>query len=379
LRSNRRLAEAIQEAGNGEWNVTVAAPQFYQGNPKYGDLRPEALHVDADEKVNVVGVPVAFTNRVHFALYGTRLRELMAAGFDAIHCWEEPFILSGAQMAQWAPRESILTFFSWQNIKKSYPPPFNLLERRAISRADGWVAGGVLSEQVLKNRPVYRERPYRVIGPGVDATQFRPDAVAGARVRAELGWREDRSPIIGYVGRFTEAKGLPMLLRALDGLATDWRALFLGSGVLDGQLRRWAERYGSRVRIVSSIANGEVPDYLNAMDLVCVPSQTTPTWREQFGRVLIEAFACGVCVIASDSAEIPHVVGDAGRIVGERDEQGWRREIEALVTNHSVRAELAARGLDRVHARYTWPAIGARYVEFFDALTSSKRVLSGAR
>ena len=53
------------------------------------------------------------------------------------------------------------------------------------------------------------------------------------------------------------------------------------------------------------------------MDLLCAPSQTTPRWREQFGRMLIEAMACGVPVIASRSGEIPHVVGDAGLLVDE--------------------------------------------------------------
>ena len=58
------------------------------------------------------------------------------------------------------------------------------------------------------------------------------------------------------------------------------------------------------------------------MDLLCAPSRTTPRWREQFGRMLIEAMACGVPVIASPSGEIPYVVGDAGVLVPEGDPDG---------------------------------------------------------
>jgi glycosyltransferase involved in cell wall biosynthesis len=373
LRSNRRLAEAIQAAGNGDWQVTVAAPRFYQGNPRFGDLKPETLEVSPDERIKVIGIPVAFTNYIHFALYSTKLRALMASGFDAVHCWEEPFIFSGAQIACWAPRDAIVTFQSWQNINKSYPPPFNYLERYALTRADGWIAGATLVKQALKDRPVYRERPYRVIGFGIDPTHFRPDRAAGTRSRASFGWANDDVPVIGYLGRFTEAKGLPLLLRALQNIKHRWRALFVGSGALEHDLRRWSERYGSDVHIASSISHEHVPNYLNAMDLLCVPSQTTPIWREQFGRVLIEAFACGVCVIASDSGEIPHVVADAGQLVQERDEEAWHREIEALLHDRVRRRDLAARGLTRSNAHYTWSSIGAKYVEFFTDLEHAKR------
>lgn len=374
LRSNRRLAEAIQEAANGAWRVTVAAPHYYEGNPRFGDLKPETLDVGADESVDVVGIPVAFTNRVHFALYGASLRRLMASGFDAIHCWEEPFILAGAQMAEWAPRNALLTYFSFQNINKAYPPPFNWLERRALRRADGWVAAATLVEEALKDRPVYRERPHRVISVGVDQARFRPDPAVRARLRASFGWADSDIPVVGYLGRFTEAKGLPLLLRVLDVIERPWRALFVGAGVLDADVRRWSERYGSRVHIASTVAHEDVPNYLNAMDVLCVPSQTTQKWREQFGRVLIEAFACGVCVVASDSGEIPHVVADAGRIVGERDEKGWRREVGTLLEDGVLRQDLVARGHARVSTNYTWSAVGAKYVEFFETLERSKRL-----
>ena len=43
-----------------------------------------------------------------------------------------------------------------------------------------------------------------------------------------------------------------------------------------------------------------------------MPSRTLPNWKEQFGRVIIEAMACGVPVVGSDSGAIPDVIGDAG-------------------------------------------------------------------
>jgi glycosyltransferase involved in cell wall biosynthesis len=88
------------------------------------------------------------------------------------------------------------------------------------------------------------------------------------------------------------------------------------------------------------------------MDLVIVPSQSTPLWKEQFGRVVIEAFACGIPVIASDSGEIPYVVGGAGLIVPESDIDAWTEAIAGLLQSPDRRRELAAAGYDRCEQHY---------------------------
>src|SRR5262249_55685300 len=110
------------------------------------------------------------------------------------------------------------------------------------------------------------------------------------------------------------------------------------------------------------------PGYLNAMDLLAAPSQTTPRWKEQFGRMLLEAMATGVPVLASDSGEIPHVVGDAGRIVPEADESAWVDALRALLESPGLRQDLGARGLARAREVYAWPIVARQYLEFFDHL-----------
>src|SRR5207248_3079132 len=109
---------------------------------------------------------------------------------------------------------------------------------------------------------------------------------------------------------------------------------------------QWARRHGKRVRVVTGVRHADVPRYLNAMDILCAPSQTTPHWREQFGRMLVEAFACGVPVIGSDSGEIPYVIDKSGLIVAETDEPAWRKALTELVESPTRRRELVARGLD---------------------------------
>jgi glycosyltransferase involved in cell wall biosynthesis len=163
-------------------------------------------------------------------------------------------------------------------------------------------------------------------------------------------------------------------MRSLDSINSDWRALFVGSGQLEGELRRWAEGHGDRVRVVTGVRHEIVPAYLNAMDVLCAPSQTTPAWREQLGRMLIESFACGVPVVASDSGEIPFVVGDAGVVVGERDEGGWVNAVGELLESPDRRAELRALGLERARAVFAWPLVARQHLDFFEEVLDARRV-----
>jgi len=101
---------------------------------------------------------------------------------------------------------------------------------------------------------------------------------------------------------------------------------------------------------------------------LCAPSQTTPAWREQFGRMLVEAFACGVPVIGSNSGEIANVVRNAGVIVDENDVAGWTHTIQDLLSSPQKRRELGDCGLDLARSRYTWPVIAREYLSFFDKL-----------
>jgi glycosyltransferase involved in cell wall biosynthesis len=183
-----------------------------------------------------------------------------------------------------------------------------------------------------------------------------------------LEWEQEDAPIVGYLGRLVPEKGLDLLMRVLDRLQTPWRALFVGTGPMEVYLRTWAKRYPQRVRICTNVKHDQVPQYLNAMDILCAPSQTLPHWREQFGRMLIEAFACGVAVMGSDSGEIPYVIQDAGLVVGEKDEQRWVEALSDLLNSPSRRQELAQKGLARSHTVYTWRAIAQQHLDFFSQL-----------
>ena len=363
---NRRLAHEMARVGGGDWEVTAVAPEYFDGN----DLRPVRLEVGADEPCRVVPVPAYLTRRIHAFVYGPRLRSLLAEGWDTVHCWEEPYILAGGQVAGWTPPRAALVFRTAQSIAKNYPPPFRWVERYAMGRAAGWICSGTLVARTLSARRGY-DKPMARIPLGVDVAAFRPDPAAGRAVLRQLGW-EPGTPVVGFVGRLVPDKGVELLIRALDRVPGEWRALFVGAGPMEAQLRAWASSHGDRVRVRTDVTHDCVPAYLNAMTVTCAPSQTRPNWKEQFGRMVVEAFAAGVPFLGSDSGEIPFVVRDAGVIVGESDEAGWATAIAAMLADPARCRELAARGRERAHAEFSWPVVARQHLDFFDRLLATR-------
>lgn len=365
---NRQLAHEMAVQGRGEWEVTAIAPAWLKG-----DLRAITLEQLEDEECALHSVPVRIDSLPHLRHYGRGLRDVMRQAWDVVHCWEEPYVAAGFQVAKNTPSTSRFVFATFQNIAKRYPPPLNWFERRVVSRADGWIAFGQTVHRAQKVRSGYAALPAQVIPPGVDVERFAPDGAARERIRARFGW-DDRVPVVGFLGRLIAAKGVRLLTDVLPRVRAPWRALFVGDGPLRPHVQAFAAAHPGRVGVAADVAHGIVPDYLNAMDVLCAPSETTGKWREQFGRMTIEAMACGVPVIGSDSGEIPHVVADAGVIVAERDRDAWVAAVGAVLEDSDRRHALAVAGRERAATRFAWPIVARRHLDFFDELLAGTAV-----
>ncbi|MCA1560690.1 MAG: glycosyltransferase family 4 protein [Acidobacteria bacterium] len=364
---NRRLAHEMAVAGAGRWDVTAAAPAAL-----HGDLRHIVLEPIAGEQCRVVPLRVRLDRQPHLMWY-RGLRPLLRERWDVVHCWQEPYVAAGAQVASAVAAEAQFVFATFQNIAKRYPPPFNWMERRVLTRADGWIAFGHTVHATHAGRRAYARRPSRVIPPGVDVERFAPDAAAGTQIRTRLGW-DDTRPVVGFLGRFVPEKGLDVLIAALERLRSPWRALFVGAGPEAARLQAFAAAHSSAVRLVTDAAHEDVPAYLNAMTVLCAPSRTTGRWREQFGRMLIEAMAAGVPVLASRSGEIPYVVEGAGALLPEDDPAAWANALDTLLRDAAARAAASVRGRDRARAHFAWPVVARAHLAFFDELLDRRGV-----
>jgi glycosyltransferase involved in cell wall biosynthesis len=245
--------------------------------------------------------------------YFPRLKQRLAAlQPDVVHIDEEPYNLAtwlALRQAHQVGAKAL--FFSWQNLNRSYPFPFAWLERQVLGASDYALMGNQEAVQVWQAKGYCG--PYRIIPQfGVDAELFRPPA------RRDEG----RSFVIGSANRRLVAeKGVDVLLRAVAELPGVWRLQIAGEGPMKRPLQQLAQELGiaQRVQFDGPIPSEQMPAYLQQLDVLVLSSRTRPNWKEQFGRVLVEAMACEVAVVGSDSGEIPHVIGEAGLIFPEDD------------------------------------------------------------
>jgi glycosyltransferase involved in cell wall biosynthesis len=115
----------------------------------------------------------------------------------------------------------------------------------------------------------------------------------------------------------------------------------------------------------------EMPSFYNKLDAIVVPSRTRSNWKEQFGRVIIEAMACGVPVIGSDSAAIPEVVGDDGLIFPEGQVEALAACLQHLIDDSKLRRILGERGRTRVLRQYTQAQVAAQTVKVYHEMLSA--------
>lgn len=185
---------------------------------------------------------------------------------------------------------------------------------------------------------------------GFDPEIFAPDPVARMRVRTELGLEK---LTFAYFGRLVPEKGVHLLIQALHQLrGYEWQLLLDKFGEYphpyERQLAELITSLGLGDRVVFfDAAHTEVAAYMNAADVVVVPSTENRRWKEQYGRVAPEAMACGKLVVVSDSGALPELVGDAGIVIPHDDVGAIAMVAKRVLTDDTLVARYAGPARDR--------------------------------
>ena len=296
----------------------------------------------------------------HPALFGYDPRplwRLLGEPWDVLEIHEEPFALATAEVLalRWLRRAQVpYSLYSAQNLAKRYPIPFRWLERAALRSAAGLSVCNAEAGRICVGKG-FLGSP-RLIPLGLDCTSFRPG--------------EERSPgasiVVGFAGRLAPHKGVRTLLEAI---ASDDRLQLkvAGAGPELDALQRQAAALGDRVSWLGPLGQAELADFYRGLDVLAVPSLTTPSWVEQFGRVAVEAMACGTPVVASDSGALPDVVGGAGLLVPPGDAGALGEALVRVGADPTLATSLRQAGMARA-AGCDWDAVTNAYLDLYRSM-----------
>jgi glycosyltransferase involved in cell wall biosynthesis len=168
---------------------------------------------------------------------------------------------------------------------------------------------------------------------GYDPAVFFPNADAREETRSKLGIN---IPVIAYFGRIVPEKGVDLLLKALATLKEHaWVCMLDKFTTYENPYHKHIDdliiSLGLKERVVRIEANHfEIAAYMNAADVVVIPSVSTPQWKEQYGRVAPEAMACGKLVISAKSGALPELIGNCGILF----EEGNQDELKLILEDY---------------------------------------------
>ena len=357
---NQRLYEEL--ARHDDMDVLIVAPSTWRASTgKTIEFRPPQPPCESRP------LPVWGSGQISLHWYRGLTGALRDWRPDLIYLDEEAYSLPAWQALRICRRTRLpLAFVQTQNIVKRQPWPFGWVERQVLDHA--CLANPITDEcaDVLRGRGFGGR--IALIPHCVDTARFFPRPAD--ELRAKLGLE---GFVVGYLGRLTEEKGLRELMAAADllweqgGLA--FSVALVGSGPLEAELRRWADgKPTGRVALTGPVAHPQAPEYINAFDLLALPSRTTPGWKEQFGRVIIEAMACGVPVLGSDSGHIPDLIGETGGgvVVVGSDAQTLATGLRSLIADPTRARRIGEAGRQVVAAKYAVTSVAER---LHDALT----------
>ncbi len=285
---------------------------------------------------------------------------------DIIDLWEEPWGLISVQVCflrnSCFPKVKILSETE-QNLNKHLPFPFESFRRYTLNNSDFAVGRNRESLAALSSNG-YRG-PSQIVPNAVDEKLFTILDRDDCRKKLPC-----KGFILGYVGRLVPEKGLMDMIEALPLCPDDVQMVFVGSGPLKEEIERRAAglNKSKQVHFLPAQPLEALPQIMNAFDALVLASRTTPRWKEQFGRVIIEAHACGVPVIGSDSGAIPEVVGKGGLIVQERNPVALSVAIRQLHLDANKKNTLGLIGRSQVEENYTWDRVARQMHKIYQEM-----------
>ncbi|MBE9062323.1 glycosyltransferase [cf. Phormidesmis sp. LEGE 11477] len=353
-------AEVEKQTG---WEITIVVPSNWKSEYGGKAIAPERW---PEYTGKLLTIPTWMSGNIPLHVYRATFTKLLKEiSPDAIYVNHEPYGIATAQvyLANILSINRPIGFFTWQNIFKQYPFPFHQLQQFVFKRSHFAFPGSQSAKEILREKGY--DGPCTLLPGAVDPELYfpRPESID---LKDKLKKSEDQV-LIGYMGRIVEEKGFATLARALNIIkALPWQLVVVGAGDYQDEFSSQMNSFGlqDRVNYLGYVPHPEAPIYLSAFDLLVIPSETRENWKEQFGRVIIEAMACLTPVVGSNSGEIPNLIKatGGGLVFEEGNAEALAEQLSSLVIDASLRERTAEQGQQAVLARYNTEAIARQFV-----------------
>jgi len=329
--------------------LTLLLPKYWSEAGKRVQTHSQIIE---KEGFLIISAPILFEGRIKRHFYPFFNHYIRQVQPDLIHIEEEPYSLAAWQAARAARQLGVpLVFFTWENLLEKFSFPHQTIRKFVLQTAAHAIAGDREAGQLLENAGLSRSKISNIPQYGVNPKLFKKRNMRKLKNELHLG-----NFTVGYVGRLIPEKGISDLIQAFVNLKMKKATLLIvGNGPFKEKLEAQVKESGifSQVRWIKAVDQSLIPSYLNCMDVLVLPSITTPTWKEQFGRVLIEAQACEVTVVGSDSGAIPEVIGKAGLIYPEGNISQLAKKLKMLANAPNIRKSLGRKGRKQVLRLFT--------------------------
>jgi glycosyltransferase involved in cell wall biosynthesis len=352
--SHRERERALQSAGT---DVTLVIPASWPERGAQASL--------SAENFRIIEVPVERAGDVNRHAYRNReelhrlIDELKP---DILDLHEEPVSVAARQGLAAAPSELPVVMYTAQNVDKRYPPPFSLYERRAHRRVAALYPCSRQAASVARGKGF--AGLIDVIPLGYDPQLFHEGEQS----------LDDDELVLALFGRFLPEKGVRDAVQVLARVNSirPARLLLAGSGPEERPARELAAVLGvaDRLQVELWRPASELAELYRRAHVVLVPSVATPTWVEQFGRVIVEAHASGAVVAGYASGSIPEVAGEAAVLADPGNATQLAERVVTVLGDLDEYARLRARGLALCRTR-TWAHVAERQAELY------RRVIAG--
>ena len=243
---------------------------------------------------------------------------------------------------------------------------------RASARVDDFtISGNQASRMILLKYGASGKRNLVAAQIGVDTDDFVPVQPEKKSHFRQLFHLSPDTFFIGFCGRFVVEKGILDLIAAvreirLDQAYENVHLVLLGDGPLKSHLAKECPPW---LHVVSGQPSSVIPHFMKSVDLFVLPSKPFKegrrVWEEQFGHVLIEAMACGVPTLGSDSGAIPEVIGAPDAIFPHSNVNALVQLLLKAIEDRDWRVALGKKQRQRVEMNYSHEAVARTYTDFF--------------